>query len=260
MSAIRGARLAIFIALGLAVAAALYFARAEFHARQLAGREQLGLMSSLPIYWDDGAAFDDIVAGAAQKPWVRDVLETRYRIAPLDALAREGTGTGDAPATEPLAGLRYLLIAQPRGLSPADNVALDNWVKDGGHLLYALDPMLTGTYTVPFSDPRHPTLIGMLPPVLPRWGIEMEFTERQPFEVHEVAMGFGPVPVMMGGKIVLTEDGAQHCQVEGEGLLATCRIGKGRVTLLADAALFELPEGESSDRDALLALAEHAFE
>ena len=217
-------------------------------------------MSSLPIYWDDGAAFDDIVAGEAQKPWVRDVLETRYRIAPLDTLAREEAGTGDAPATEPLAGLRYLLIAQPRGLSPADNVALDDWVNEGGHLLYALDPMLTGNYTVPFSDPRHPTLIGMLPPVLPRWGIQMEFTERQLFEVHDVEMGFGHVPVMMGGKIVLAGAGTQHCQLEGEGLLATCKIGKGRVTLLADAALFELPEAESSDRDALLALLEHAFE
>ncbi len=260
MSAIRGVRFGIIAIVLAALGVAIYFVRVHLQEQQLAAREQLGLMTSLPIYWDDGAAFDDLVSGKAQKPWVRELLETRYKIAPLDTLAPANAGMGDAPATDPLGALRFLIIVQPRGLSPQDNVALDEWVRAGGHLLYVLDPMLTGSYAVPLGDPRHPTMIGMLPPVLPRWGIQMEFTERQPFEVHAVKMAFGPVPVMMGGKIVLTQAGQKHCQLDGEGLLADCRIGKGRVTLLADAALFELPAGEAGDREALLALAEHAFQ
>lgn len=256
----RGAKPAILAILALLLGAAIIVARAHFVEGGQAPRERMGLMTSLPIYWDDGAGIEDILAGEAQLPWVREALETRYKIVPLDALASSERARGSASASEPLAGLHQLLIVQPRGLSPADNVALDNWVRAGGHLIYALDPMLTGSYAVPLGDPRHPTLTGLLPPVLPRWGLQMQFIERQPFELHEVATKFGPMPVMMAGQITLTDEGKQQCQLEADGLLATCRIGKGQVTLVADAALFELPEGDSGDADVLLALTADGFE
>lgn len=256
----RGVKPAILAIAALLVGAAIILARTHFVEGGQAPRERLGMMTSLPIYWDDGAGIEDILSGEAQLPWVREALETHYEIVPLDTFASSGTGQGEAPAASPLADLRHLLIVQPRGLSPADNVALDRWVRAGGRLIYALDPMLTGSYAVPLGDPRHPTLTGLLPPVLPRWGLQMQFTERQPFELHEVATDFGPMPVMMAGQITLTDEGKQQCQLEADGLLATCRIEKGQVTLVADAVLFELQEGDPDYADMLLALIAHGFE
>ncbi len=253
------ARRNVIVAIGLALLAAIIFASQQFGHRQTVQREPLGLMTSLPIYWADGAEFDDLVSGKTDAPWVRKTLETRFELMPLDTLAADADSTSKISATGRLKNLRNLLVVQPRGLSPADNVALDDWVQAGGHLLIVLDPMLTGSYAVPLGDPRHPTSAALIPPVIERWGMLALFDERQPLELREVDTRMGPIPTMMAGTIELTPKGEQYCQLDGQSLIATCRIGKGRVTLLADAVLFELPQDTERAEDMLLALAAHAF-
>lgn len=254
------AKRSILVAIGLALVAAIIFASGPLGIRQTIQREPLGLMTSMPIYWADGAELNDLVSGKAEVPWVRRTLETRYELAPLDALVATADSQGDAPSKSPLVNLRNLLIVQPRGLSPADNVALDDWVQAGGHLFIVLDPMLTGTYAVPLGDPRHPTPAALIPPVIECWGMLAFFDERQSLELSDVETRLGPIPTMMAGTTELTPKGERHCQLDGEGLMATCRIGKGRVTLLADAVLFELPQDTERAEEMLLALAAHAFE
>ena len=63
------------------------------------------------------------------------MIEARYTLQPLDTLSPVPALSPDAPDTDPLAGLERLAVIQPRGLSPADNVALDQWVRGGGRLL-----------------------------------------------------------------------------------------------------------------------------
>ena len=113
-------------------------------------------MTSLPLYWPADAALADIAAGTAPPPWQRRAIEADYRLVPLDTLSPIPALSPDAPDTDPLAGLGLLAVIQPRGLSPADNVALDDWVRRGGRLLMALDPALTGDYEAPLGDPRRP--------------------------------------------------------------------------------------------------------
>lgn len=254
------ARAGVALALAAAVAAAAWIGWTGARQEQPAERARLGLMTSLPIYWADGADITTILAEGASAPWTRTTLEQRYELVPLDTLAAVEEGGPDAAQVDPLRGIDRLLVVQPRGLSPQDNVALDKWVQAGGQLFYVLDPMLTGMYAVPLGDPRHPSAAGLIPPVLTRWGLGVRFDDRQALELHTVETGAGRVPVMLAGTVQLDPHIAPRCTVEGEALLAQCRVGKGRVTLLADAALFELPQGDGGSRETLLALATKAFE
>jgi hypothetical protein len=199
-------------------------------------------MSSLPLYWPLGAEIGEITGGSAALPWQRAAMEGAYAIEPLDTLAPIPGLAPGAPATDPLAGLERLAVIQPRGLSPADNVALDDWVRAGGRLLLVLDPALTGDYDLPLGDPRRPVDSALIPPVAARWGLAVRFDAEQAAAVVERQLGGAALPLALAGEVAITDPDAARCTLLAEGAAAQCDVGKGRVTLIADAALFEHPE------------------
>ena len=208
-------------------------------AAPAAQTQRLGLMTSLPLYWPLGAGVDDIASGRADLPWQRTALEQVYTIEPLDTLSPIPALSPDAPDVDPLAGLERLAVIQPRGLSPADNVALDDWVRAGGRLLLVLDPMLTGEYDLPLGDPRRPVGSALIPPVLARWGLEVRFDETQDSKpVDSVLMGTY-LPLILRGEVVITDPAAANCTAEAGGVGARCRLGRGEVFVIADATIFE---------------------
>lgn len=211
----------------------------------VAAGTRLGLMTSLPLYWPEGAEVTDLAAGREQIPWQRRLIETRYTLVPLDTLSPIPALSPDTPDTDPLAGIARLAVIQPRGLSPADNVALDAWVRRGGRLLLVLDPALTGEYTVPLGDPRRPVDAALIPPVAARWGLSVSFDESQAPAVTTTILAGAVLPLALAGQIAITNPAAAAaaaaCTVLAEGAAATCRVGAGRVTVIADAALFEHP-------------------
>ena len=89
-----------------------------------AERKPLGLFTSLPILWNEASDVAGLLKPDIQPHWAKAALQARGDIVALDRL--------DALASS---GLTRLVIAQPRPLSPEENVALDNWVKRGGRLL-----------------------------------------------------------------------------------------------------------------------------
>lgn len=205
----------------------------------------MGLMTSLPLYWPEGASLADIAAGTAVPPWQRRAIETAYRIVPLDTLSPIAGLTPDTPETDPLAELARLAVIQPRGLSPVDNVALDEWVSNGGRLLLVLDPALTGEYAAPLGDPRRPVDAALIPPVVERWGL---------------AIGLPPADADSdAGTIDLLPEGAKACTLSGDAI-SRCRIGKGEVTLIVDAALFEHAELAGEGGEAIARLLDSAFD
>lgn len=216
-------------------------------------REKLGLMTSLPLYWPLGAGVEEIASGRAPPPWQRTALEGAYVLEPLDSLAPIPGLTPDAPATDPLEGLTRLAVIQPRGLSPTDNVALDEWVRGGGRLLLVLDPALTGEYDLPLGDPRRPADSALIPPVVARWGLAVRFDETQGEGVSERALGEAALPLVLAGEVAIT-DPAAACTLLAGGAAARCVVGKGAVTLIADAALFEHPELAGEGAETLRAL------
>ncbi|QDH35613.1 hypothetical protein [Porphyrobacter sp. YT40] len=221
--------------------------------------ETLGLMSSLPLYWPLGTGIEALAAGNVAAPWQRAALERGYRLEPLDTLSPIPGLAPDAPEVDPLAGLTRLAVIQPRGLSPLDNVALDEWVRAGGRLLLVLDPALTGEYDIPLGDPRRPADTALIPPVVARWGMAVRFDEAQQAAAGARRLGTATLPLAVAGEVVLDNPAAADCEVVAEGAAARCRVGAGHVTLIADAAVFEHPELAGPNADVLLALVREAL-
>lgn len=221
----------------------------------------VGLMTSLPIYWADGADIASIAQQDAARPWTRTALELDYELLPIDTLVPAAESEAPLPGLEMpesamngIEGLERLAIIQPRGLSPQDNVALDQWVREGGRLLMVLDPLLSGHYETPIFDPRHPTSSALIPPVVQRWGLAVSFDDTQPLELRVVEARHGPLPVVMAGEISIADPGAAQCSLDAENIIAHCDVEEGSVMLIADAALFEAhdPGEEGSDLVRLL--------
>ena len=247
------------ILLGAAISAILLLAgwaliprgRADAPAtpRPPLARPVLGLFTSLPLYWAEAPDLAAMLAPEGEVHWARVALESRYGLRPLDTL--EGLTT-----REP----RYLLMVQPRPLSPAENVALDDWVRRGGRVLLFADPALTQDSAFALGDRRRPQDTVLLSPILTRWGLTLAFDEDRPPGERTVALAGVQLPVNLPGRLVSAPGGS--CRFEADGLRALCLVGQGRVTVIADAALFERleqPEAIQPRRRALLALAEAAF-
>lgn len=226
----------------LAFAAGLALAGCGGKAAPSPKRTTIGLYSSLPIAWTEGADVRDLIAGKQPGSWVLPTLRDRGRVVLLDTLA---TDQGALPL--PMTAL--LVLAQPRALTARENVALDAWVQAGGHVLMFADPMLTAPSSFALGDPRRPQDTALLSPILARWGLRLEFDEGQPVAERSVPSSWGDVPVNLAGRFRLlgkAGDAVAKCRLEADGLIAQCSAGRGGVIAIADAALLE-NQGNSAD-------------
>jgi len=196
----------------------------------------IGLFTSLPILWRETSDLGELLNTDAPPHWALAVIEAHGRPQPIDTLAgRNGK--------LPLPADALLIVAQPRPLSPAENVALDDWVRGGGRVLLFADPLLTSHSAFALGDKRRPQDIALLSPILTRWNLELQFDEAQPFGERKADVLGDAMPVNLPGRFVTRNDRA--CKIAAEGLAARCRIGAGEVLAIADAALLE--SGTSGD-------------
>lgn len=206
--------------------------------------------------WSDNPDLGAEIAPDAPRHWAKAVLAQHGRLVALDTLANAGPPGAPSPAS-PLAGISRLVMAQPRPLSPLENVALDTWVRGGGQLLLLADPALTEDSPLSFGDPRRPPAGTMLSPILARWGLTLHFDEVQPLgEATRDVMGLG-VPVNLPGRFETR--GQANCKLWTDGLAVTCAIGQGRVVALADAALLDRDDPTGTRPRLLGALLDSAF-
>lgn len=217
-------------------------------AHNAAEKPALALFGTIPIYWGEGNGMEDVLAGTATAHWARALLEQRHALRPLATLL-----------PEELAGQRALLMAQPRVLDPAENVALDQWVRDGGRLLLFVDPLLSAESVYPLGDPRRPQDVVLLSPLLRHWGLDLQFAADQSADrqVREIAGML--LPHQLSGSFVILPDEAA-CRVQGAGIIAECHIGAGRVVIVADAELLDLYHPAAGAEEAMSALVRRAFD
>lgn len=205
----------------------------------------VGLSTSLPVYWSESEDVTDLLAQDAPVPWPRMAIERRHRLIPLNSLADEAA----------LEAVDVVLLAQPRPLSAAENVAIDRWVRDGGHVLLFADPALTQESAFHVGDKRRPQDVALLSPILARWGLTLEFDEAQVLGERLVADPVaGSVPVNLAGRLRVqagTAEPADRCAIGPQGLVARCTLGRGTATVVADAALFE-PVDDTAQRERVL--------
>ncbi len=177
-------------------------------------REPLGLFTTLPIYWREAPDLSTALDPAGEAHWARRLIEENRELHPVDVLT---------PQT--LAPFHDLLLAQPRALAPAENVALDDWVKGGGHLLLFADPLLTERSAFAVGDKRRPMDVVLLSPILAHWGLELQFDEVQKAgdrmrDVMDVS-----VPTNLAGSFATS--GQSNCMLWSDGLAVTCRDRQG---------------------------------
>jgi hypothetical protein len=208
---------------------------------------ELGLMGTIPIYWGETGDFGELLEDKDNGHWARAQLEAEYTLRPLDTLDAES-----------LAGLDRLLLAQPRALSAAENVALDAWVRGGGQLLLFADPMLTGESRFAIGDRRRPQDVILLSPILDHWGLALEFDDDEPAGYAVLPTSGAPLPVNLPGSLRLRE--GADCTILVADVLAECRIGEGRAVVMADAALLDLREAHSGAAAALDWLISESFD
>ena len=206
------------------------------------------VMTSLPIVWGEGGAFDP----SSRPAGAYRLLGEEFAVRPVDALDADSLGAG-----------KLLLLAHPRWLDPAELVALDSWVRSGGRALILADPLLAWPSELPPGDVRRPPPTSLLGPLLAHWGLALDPPESR--DRH------GPPPATLAfhgaRKLVMEAPGrfrptGAACAVGPQPWIARCRIGKGSATLLADADLLRddlwlppslEPEARTADNPLLLA-------
>jgi hypothetical protein len=212
-------------------------------------KHPLGLFSSLPIYWNEQASVNEALDGTAGRHWVRTRLEEDYRLVPLDTL--DG---GE------LSRLDELVMAQPRPLTPQENVALDTWVRGGGRLLLFADPLLTEPSRFALGDKRRPQDVVLLSPILARWGLQLTYDDAQSDDERAVAYRTASLPERLGGRLLVVKPGAAaECGLESGGLVAECHVGRGRALVVADAAILEAGREPRNAEAGLAVLLARAF-
>lgn len=156
-----------------------------------------------------------------------------------------------------MAAVDRLLVAQPRGLTAADNVALDAWVRDGGRLLLVLDPLITDHSAYHIGDKRRFNDVALLPPLLERWGLSMNYSEGVP--AQEMQFKGVAIPAEEFGELSLTE-GEADCTILANGLIAECVRGSGQALIVADAAFLSQEHGTPASDAAASAIFQAAFD
>ncbi|HMT43287.1 MAG TPA: Gldg family protein [Chakrabartia sp.] len=203
-------------------------------------QRRVALMSALPLYWGE-AGPDAILNGNDQRAPLVPLLEQHHRLTPVDVLDRTALSRVD-----------LVVLAQPRILQAEELVALDDWVRGGGHALIFADPELVWESGLPLGDPRRAPPVTLLDPLLTHWGLTLEPDDSG---AAVPAEGYS-LSVARRGRWRAKTPG---CTVEADALLAHCTLGKGRATLVADADALNLEVITATDQPlALLALIDRA--
>jgi hypothetical protein len=229
-------RALLFIMIALAVTMiALVAVRRTIVPGRPAQRPTLLLLTSLPLVFSEGFALTGGGSPALKK------LQSRYRVLPISVTDGAELAKGD-----------LLLMAQPPTQTAENLVVLDQWVRRGGHLLLLADPMLEWPSKLPLGDPLRPPPVFMDTGLLAHWGLRLDAPDRR-----------GPAPRKLGSFEVMTDSPGSlsgSCHISDDRLVAHCRIGRGRATIIADADLLDVDQfGGDGNRDLDAILAELAL-
>ena len=175
-------------------------------------KPSLLLLTSLPLIFGEQFSLDGGGSPALA------ALEERYRVIPISVTSGTDLAKG-----------RLLLMAHPLAQTSQNLVELDRWVRSGGRVLLLADPLLEWPSERPLGDPLRPPPMFADTGLLAHWGVTLESPDER-----------GPQMRQLGGKEVMTASPGSlegKCEISPDRLVARCRIGKGKATVIADADL-----------------------
>lgn len=207
----------------VALVIVLLFTGATFLAhsqvkKAAAARPALLLLTSLPLLF--GEEFTLLQPGSPALARLR----TGYEVKAI-ALADRAN----------LARHALLLMAQPRAQTAEALVDLDGWVRGGGRVLLLADPALEWPSERFLGDRLRPPPGFADTGLLAHWGVALSPPIRR-----------GPVVHFADGRQITFVSPGQlsstRCVLDGGATIARCSIGRGRVTIVADADLLNPDE------------------
>ncbi len=167
---------------------------------------------------------EDLIAGKSEPAAIMAHWQQRYQTRLSDNLDTLDT---DPPAV--------MILAQPRPFAPADLVRLDTWVRGGGRAVILTDPELVWPSDLPFGDPRRPLAIGMLSPLLNHWGLELRLRGGSTASLHVQNVRLPSSGIGYFVRAAQSKDAGSKCGIGRQSTEAICKIGEGKVVLVADA-------------------------
>ncbi|HXH00549.1 MAG TPA: hypothetical protein VNI79_09100 [Sphingomicrobium sp.] len=185
-------------------------APASTELRPALARPKLALLTSLPLMFAESFSLE------GGSPTL-ERLEQLYRVEPI--------AVADARS---LSGKKLLLMAHPRAQPAEVLVELDAWVRAGGRLLLLADPRLDWHSDRPLGDPLRPPPDFADTGLLAHWGLTLEGPTVDGPSLRVVRGR----DVLFGSPGRLISRGA--CRI-GDGMVARCRIGRGKASIIADA-------------------------
>ena len=164
-------------------------------------------------------------------------LGKRYKVVPISSTDGVELAKG-----------RLLLMAHAQAQTAENLVVLDSWVRRGGRVLLLADPMLEWPSQRPLGDPLRPAPMFADTGLLAHWGVRLAAPAERGRAERRLA----------GYRVVTDSPGSLSgsCAISADALVAQCRVGKGRATIVADADLLDadrLGEPAGHNLDALLA-------
>lgn len=194
-----------------------------------AARPRLGLMTTLPLQWPEGTIATAVDEKAAPAP-AYSRLVGQYRIVPVDNMEQLKQER-----------LHILLMAQSRGLAPRELVAVDTWVRNGGRVLILADPALQWESIYPVGDNRRPLFTTLLTPLFAHWGLELVLPVGEKEEQIAIRkIGTLAIKTRTPGEwLAKSNASGSDCSITHQGLVADCRVGRGRAILVGDADLLD---------------------
>jgi hypothetical protein len=223
--------LAVVIAAAALAIGAMRWTRRHPSVDATQPRPTLLLLTSLPLMFGEGFSLHGGGSPAFK------ALQSRYQVLPISVTNAAELAKG-----------RLLLMAQPQAQSPESLVALDEWVRGGGRLLMLADPLLEWPSSRPLGDPLRPPVMFVDTGLLAHWGLRLDAPDRRGPAERDID----------GGHVLTVSPGALYgaCEITSDKLVAHCRVGRGQVTVVADADLLDVTDlGSGGERnlDALLA-------
>ena len=214
-SRLRSKRAEAGVGLLLLIFAALICWRGPAHPiRMSPDRPALAVITALPLFWDEAGQ-----GGPRDAPIVT-LLRTRFTVMPMDDPLRLASS-----------GVKRLLLAQPRAMSPAQRVAIDQWVRNGGTVLVLDDPLLRWTSDLPLGDRRRAPSVGLLHPLLAHWGFRPHSVWEKENRTH---LPGGHVITLSGTQLFVTGPEGRIAGAD-ESFVHRKRLGSGEMLLLGDA-------------------------
>ena len=189
------------------------------------------LLTSLPLMFNEDFSLEGGGSDALT------ALEKTYRVVPISVSNERELAKG-----------RLLLMAHPLAQAAENLVTLDGWVRRGGRVLLLADPMLEWPSKRPLGDPLRPPPMFADTGLLAHWGLRLEAPD-----------GRGAIAAKLGGYEIMTASPGSlfgsGCRISADRLVAHCRIGAGRATIVADADVLDpadLGDGAEHNMDAIL--------